>query len=273
MTNQIKQDVVDFIYRNAEYIQTFKFFGWEPLLVFESIKYIIDNTSQVLWKRFEIVTNTTVLSDEIGEYLERDFADIFFSIDSENIFDYDRVFALIDKYHLGDKIYFNLIISPGKEEFAMSQFEKLYSHGYKNFNILPVYFTKIWWKKNLLNLSNFLKRIIELSLSDSRIKLYGFQKNNWYNYALTYSSLFLDLDFNCYYSDFISTRFGMNKREELALGKISDMDLSQDINSDKQKRLLLEVEQEIIGKMQWQKELHQIMDYFSLYLNQKSNGY
>gem|GEM_PF-6481819 len=53
-----------------------------------------------------------MLNDEICDYLEKYFEIVFFSIDSENFFDYNNVFKLIDRYNLNNKVYFNLIISP-----------------------------------------------------------------------------------------------------------------------------------------------------------------
>lgn len=261
--------IVDFILKNYKFINVFKFFGWEPLLAFENIKYIIDKTYNIFWNKFEIVTNTTLLNDNIWEYFSKYFETIFFSIDSENEFNYEKVFKFINKYNLKDKVYFNLIISPWKEKESLKQFEFIYKNWYKNFNLLPVYFIKNWEKENLLDLSNMIKKIIlDKSLIDIDIKLYWFQDNNWYNALLTYSSVFIDIDLKIYYSDFVSTRIWKTIKEELFLWNFSDFNFNN-INLDIIRKKLEIHEKKIIANIKWQSELHKIMDYFSKYLNIK----
>lgn len=262
----------DFIKLNKDNINRFKFFWWEPLLRWNDIKNIIDNTKTYLWNKFEIVTNTTLLNDEIWLYFYNYFEIIFFSIDSENQFNYEKVFNFINKHNLKDKVYFNLIISPSKEEIAYEQFFKIYSAWYKNFNILPVYFMKKWSKDNLLNLSKVLKKIIDLSIIDSSIKLYWFQSNNWYNSSLINDSLFIDTNLNIYYSDFVSTFYWKDIKNDLFISKIEPIiNISNFILGNK-KNILLDFEKKLIDKIDWQKQLHLIMDYFSIYLNKKLNG-
>lgn len=262
----------NFIKLNKDNINRFKFFWWEPLLRWNDIKNIIDNTKTYLWNKFEIVTNTTLLNDEIWLYFYNYFEIIFLSIDSENQFNYEKVFNFINKHNLKDKIYFNLIISPSKEEIAYEQFFKIYSAWYKNFNILPVYFTKKWSKNNLLNLSKVLKKIIDLSIIDSSIKLYWFQSNNWYNSSLINDSLFIDTTLNIYYSDFVSTFYWKDIKNDLFISKIEPITTISNLILGNKKNILLDFEKKLINKIDWQKQLHLIMDYFSIYLNKKLDG-
>ncbi len=258
--------IIDFIKENELSINRFKFFGWEPLLAWKNIKYIIDETQNIFWNKFEIVTNTTLLTDEIGEYFEKYFEIIFFSIDSENIFDYNKVFNFINKYNLKEKVYFNLIISPWKENFAYEQFFKIYSSWYKNFNILPVYFTKEWQKQNLILLSIIIKKILNKSLLDNTIRLYWFQENSWYNSSLMNNSLFIDIDLNMYYSDFVSTYLWKWIKNVLFIWNIKSINI-QNIDYQFFKERLVNYENKVNALVKWQKELHKIMDYFSHYLN------
>lgn len=262
----------NFIKLNKDNINRFKFFWWEPLLRWNDIKNIIDNTKIYLWNKFEIVTNTTLLNDEIWLYFYNYFEIIFFSIDSENQFNYEKIFNFINKHNLKNKVYFNLIISPSKEEIAYEQFLKIYSAWYKNFNILPVYFTKKWSKDNLLNLSKVLKKIIDLSIVDSSIKLYWFQSNNWYNSSLINDSLFIDTNLNIYYSDFVSTFYWKDIKNDLFISKIEPITNIPNFILGNKKNILLDFEKKLIDKIDWQKQLHLIMDYFSIYLNKKLNG-
>lgn len=262
-------DILNFIKNNYEFINRFKFFWWEPLLAFEDIKYIINNSKDLLWNKFEIVTNTTLLNDEIWEYFNKYFEIIFFSIDTENKFDFEKVFNFIDKYNLASKIYFNLIISPWKEEEAYQQYLKIYNNGYKNFNILPVYFTKEWTNNNLSELSKIMKFILDTSLIDKDIKLYWFQSNTWYNKSLVNDSLFIDLDSRLYYSDFVSTYMWKQIKKELLLWDINELFLNKNINLINKQLILKLYEANLSSKIKWQNNLHKLMDYFSKYLNTK----
>lgn len=262
----------NFIKKNKDNINRFKFFWWEPLLRWNDIKYIVDNTNLFIWNKFEIVTNTTFLNEEIWLYFYKYFEIIFFSIDSENEFNFEKVFNFINNYNLKDKLYFNLIISPWKEEFAYNQFFKIYTAWYKNFNILPVYYTKKWSKSNLLDLSNILKKIIDMSIIDSWINLYWFQSNNWYNSSLMNDSLFIDNTLNIYYSDFVSTFYWKKVKDSLFIWDINSWFIISDLVLEDKKSTLLNFEWKLIEDISWQKQLHLIMDYFSIYLNKKLNG-
>lgn len=263
------KEIISFIWKNKNEINRFKFFWWEPLLAWKNIKIIIDSTKEFIWNNYEIVTNTTLLNDEIWKYFSLYFSIIFFSIDSENDFDYNMVFGFLDKYNLKDKVYFNLIISPWKEDFAFNQFEKLYKNWCKNFNILPVYFTKSWTKENLLILSSIMKKILDLKILDSKINLYWFQNNSWYNSSLINESLFIDIDLNLYYSDFVSTYLWKAIKDKLLIWDLTSW-VNLDIDTKQFREELINYENSIIIEKKWQLELHKIMDYFSNYLNKKN---
>lgn len=269
--NLLKQDlntIINFINLNKNKINKFKFFWWEPLIAWDNVKTIIDSTYKILWNKFEIVTNTVLLSDEVGEYFRNYFNIIFFSIDSENSFDYDKIFYFISKYNLKDKVYFNLIISPWKEKEAYEQFSYIYKIWYKNFNLLPVYFTKIWTKDNLVLLSQYTKNILDVSLLDKKIKLYWFQSNSWYNSSLINESLFIDIDLWVFYSDFVSTRIWKEIKKSLYIWNTKEISLGN-IDISWYRDILFKFEEDYIYKIKWQRELHKIMDYFSNYLNIK----
>ncbi len=270
LSNENVNEIIAFIKKSYKFINNLKFFWWEPLLSFDTIKKIIDSTCDLLWNKFQIVTNTSILNDKIWEYFNMYFEKIFFSIDSENPFNYKKNIDFINKHSLKNKIFLNLIISPKKEEFAYNQFLKLYDEQIKNFNILPVYYTKEWNKNNLHDLSKYLKYILDLSIEDKKIYLYWFKKNDGYNSSLINDSLFIDTDLKVYYSDIVSTNIWLKYKKELYISDLKKISLNElDIN-DKQDKFNL-IEEELIKDIKWQKELHEIMDYFSKYLNTKSN--
>ncbi|MDD3302444.1 MAG: radical SAM protein [Candidatus Gracilibacteria bacterium] len=270
LSDQDIEMIVNFINKNYKSINSFKFFGGEPLLVWKNIKYIIEKTHKKINNQFEIVTNTSILNDEILNYFKIYFSKIFFSIDSEKIFDYEEVFSFIDKYNLEDKTYFNLIISPKKEETAYNQFIKIYNNGYKNFNILPVYFTKNWEKENLLNLSTIMKKILDKAISDKQLKLYGFQSNKGYNSSLINGSLFINTDLKVYFSDIVSTHIGAKIKDKLFLCDLDNLSLDEKIDMKSKTKEIEVYEKVIIKDIKGQMQLHELMDYFSKYLNNKN---
>lgn len=261
--------IIDFINRNYLSIDRFKFFGWEPLLSFKDIKYIIDKTKNYNLN-YEIVTNTSLLNDEIWEYFQKYFYIIFFSIDSENDFDYVKVWNFIKKFHLQNKLYFNLIISSWNHEIALNQFLKLYEMWFKNFNILPVYYTKTWSDEELVWLSKTMKIVLDKSLIDNKIKLYWFQQNLWYNNSLLNKSIFIDMDLKLYYTDFVSTKLWKMIKNDLFLEKIDKFEINEKLNFENKQNLLTNYEKNITKNILWQQKLHKIMDYFSNYLNKKN---
>lgn len=275
-TGSIKSDTTDavihFSKSNSSHINEFKFFWWEPLLQSGNIQYIINKTFWDLGTNFEIVTNTSLLMKNTGmwSYFRDYFKRIFFSVDSENSFEYDTIFDFINNFWLKEKVYFNLIVSPWKEAIFFKQFEYLYNAGYNNYNILPIYFSKQWEKVHLKNFWRIMKQILQTALENDDIQLYWFQKNNWYNASLSNESLFIDIDWWVYYSDFVCTRLWAPLKNQLRIGHVNDMNLSdirllQTIHE--MKNLLQDYTNKISEHILGQPELHKMMDYFSKYLN------
>lgn len=272
ISKQNQDNILDFLKNNYENINTFKFFWWEPLLAFDVIKNIIDNSISYLWSNFIIVTNTSILNDEIWDYFKKYFKQIFFSIDSENLFDYKKVQNFIDKYDLKDKIYFNLVINPWEEKESYNQFKKLYKLWYKNFNILPIYFTKTWSKQDLEYLWEIMKNILNISIKDNSLELYWFQENHWDNSSLINKSFFIDVDWLMYYSDIISNFFWENLKNLLFLWKIEKIFLKDFFDKDfsKQQKIISNTLENIYNNVIGQKQLNKMINYFSIYLNSKN---
>ncbi len=263
---ETKQDISQFIQANQDQLESFKFFGWEPLLAFSDIQDILEQQKN---NNFSMVTNTSLLKDIHGPYLQKNFKILFFSIDSENDFDFIRVQKFIEKYHLEKKVYFNLIISPWKEIDAYKNFCKLYDAGMRWFNILPVYFTQNWTKNDLQHLSAIMKKICQLASTDDTLRLYGFQENNGYDTSLFNNVLFIDIDGSIYYSDIVSTFYGQEIKQDLYLGDIKNTSLEELKKVDfwEKKAIIESLEQKIYSQVSWQQQLHELMDYFSKYMN------
>jgi hypothetical protein len=154
-------------------------------------------------------------------------------------------------------------------------FEYLYKFWIKNYNILPVYHTKIWHKNSLVLLSKFMKKILDLSLKDKEIKLFWFQENDWYETNLFNNVIFVDVDWKVYFSDIVTTIEGKSLKDDLYIWEIKQLTLDEikAFDYSKARKKIDELEDEINGRVKWQKELHKLMDYFSKYLNyKKENG-
>lgn len=264
------EDIVNFLKFNSQYINTVKFFGWEPILVFDDIKHIIENTKDEIWNKFVIVTNAKILNDEIWEYFSKYFETIFFSIDTENDFNYEKVINFINQFSLNHKLYFNIVINPWEENNSLEQFTILKEYWINKYNILPVYYTKEWNKKNLLALSENIKNILNFNLD-----YYWFQQNEGYVSSLINESFFIDTDSKIYYSDIVSTYLWNPYKRHLFIWDIAESNLNDFINLDfwKYKKIIKVLENFVYNKSEWQKELHEIMDYFSVYLNNNWNDF
>ena len=267
ISSDTRDHITHFIKNNKSYIESFKFFWWEPLLAWKDIEHIITQNS--LPQKYWMVTNTSLLRDELGEYLQKHFSTLFFSIDSENDFDFIRIQRFIEKYNLEKQVYFNLIISPGKEADAYKNFSKLYSSGMRGFNILPVYFTQAWSKTDLKNLSAVMKSICDKASREPSLRLYGFQENSGYDSSLFNHVIFIDIDGSMYYSDIVSTFYGQDIKQEMYLWHISYTSLQdlEKVDFSKKKEIIHTLEEQIYQKVSGQKQLHELMDYFSTYMN------
>lgn len=263
-------NIIEFIQENQNFIQRFKFFWWEPLLAKNTIHKILEHFPEN--NNFEIVTNTTLLDDKIWEKLQNQFTLIFFSIDSENDFDFEKNIEFIKKYDLEKKLYFNIIVDPQNISAAKLQFQDLYQAGMRGYNFLPIYFTKPWNNNQLKEFSIFMKSVLDLSLDDNSLRLYGFRENKGYDASLINPSIFIDVDGKIYYSDFVSTFLWKKIKDELYLWKLWNFSLEkiENFDFDKQKKALHWLENKINQWVEWQKQLHKIMDYFSEYLNKKN---
>jgi hypothetical protein len=121
-------------------------------------------------------------------------------------------------------------------------------------------------------LSKIMKEILDLSLEDNSLKLYWFQENLWEELKLANNTIFIDIDWKIYYSDIVSTFTWKKIKKDLFLWEIKKIKLEEieNYNFQKQKEIISKLEENIYNKVKWQRELKKIMDYFSVYLNNKN---
>lgn len=152
-----------------------EFFWWEPLLEFEKIKLIVENT-YLLWIKYIIVTNWKLFSDEILEFLEKYNFDVVFSISLFNSVFLDEQKTIFKKYDIS-KYIINFIIEPKKELQMYEVFKKLITLWFKRFNMLPAHYTIEWSEENLGFLDILLEKINKVKLA---------LNNRWYNINIYY---------------------------------------------------------------------------------------
>ncbi len=268
-----RNEIVDFIVKNQNYIWDFKFFGWEPLLAFPDVKYIVSNSKNKIKNDFfELVTNTSLIKKEHLEYFSKNLKTLYFSVDNENIFRENLFLDIIKNYPaLERKIYINLIIDPKKIKQSKQLFDRLYDIWFYWYNLLPIYFTKIWDKQELQELSVFIKYILDLSIKENKLRMYWFMNGKWWESKLSYNSLFINIDKKIYYSDMVSTFMWAKIKNELYIWETDKLKLEKlnNFELENKKEILRNLEQEVTNKVKWQKQLQKLMDYFSLYLNNK----
>lgn len=140
---------LEFIEKSNEEI-TINFFGWEPLLNFWKIKNIVDNT---FWKvkKFSIWTNWRLLNEKILKYLSEKKFSIYLSIDNIDNWKFLN-FDLLSNFK--NNFFINFILDPDYINFENSKklWDFLIEKWFEKFNLMPVYTTKKWKKKSLIEL-------------------------------------------------------------------------------------------------------------------------
>jgi sulfatase maturation enzyme AslB (radical SAM superfamily) len=263
---------INFLKKNNNQISKVKFFWWEPLLEWQKIIEIINQTNSFINNNYEIVTNWSLLNNNTLDYFLKYFSNVFFSIDTENKTDYN-ILEQYNNLNIFKRILsYNIIIIPWEERLFLDRFLELYNNWYRKFNIMPVYFTMDRNKKQLTELSKVMKYILDKSLEDKTLILNGFMENKWKEIALVNKDIFVDVDWQIYYSDIISTKQWSKYKKELYLWNINDFDLSSLGNKNflENDNVIKKFEDEIYENIKWQKELKKIMDYFSVYLTDKN---
>ncbi len=179
---------IDFINKekNIDYFHI-NFFGWEPLLWFEKIKKIINwiNNKKV---KYSIWTNWNLLNKEKLDFFLKNKLNISLSVNNitwfKNIYEIDKkYFKLIEINFINDPDYlFN----------SKKIFDKILNKWFKNINFMPVFTTKIWDNKNLIELWKIVK-FIKNNFSDFKINYF-----NYFNWISDEKQFILDTDWYFY---------------------------------------------------------------------------
>ena len=154
-------DIINFLIKIRSQFNkiTIEFFGGEPLLAWDKIKYFIDLTNQNnLNLNYKITTNWLLLNQEIVTYFDKYFDIIYVSLNDINKLYLDKFKKIITLINKKEKYYITFIYHPNicyKTHIKILNY--LISLWYNQFNILPVYMYKNYSLEEFENLENFLK--------------------------------------------------------------------------------------------------------------------
>ena len=104
MSAEVGKRAIDYVLENSGNIKNIEvdLFGGEPLMVFDTIKEIVDYAKEKdkLYNkniRFTMTTNATLLNDEIIDYIDKNMGNIILSIRVDGSGCYDRILPNIKK--------------------------------------------------------------------------------------------------------------------------------------------------------------------------------
>ena len=160
MSAEVGKKAIDYVLENSGSIKNIEvdLFGGEPLMVFDTIKEIVDYAKEKdkLYNkniRFTMTTNATLLNDEIVDYIDKNMGNIILSIDGRKEVN-DNVRIRVDGSGCYDRILPNIKKmvdrrDPSKQYYARGTFTRnntdfyedvmaLANEGFKEISIEPV---------------------------------------------------------------------------------------------------------------------------------------
>lgn len=172
LSNKNIDDFLFFLDYNKNEVNYFhiNFFGWEPLLSFDKIKYFIQN-NKIKNIKYSIWTNWDLFDDEKIDFLIKNNFKIQLSIDNITwIKDYD----FLKKY--SNFLEINFINDPDYLHNSEFIFQTLDNLKFKKINFMPVFTTKNRGKIQFSKLLNLKKYVDKNAIND--IMFYSYF--NWF---------------------------------------------------------------------------------------------
>jgi sulfatase maturation enzyme AslB (radical SAM superfamily) len=146
-----------------------KFFGGEPLLKWNLIKKIVNNTKC----KYELTTNGILLNKQKLEFMKKNKFELRISIDgktktqkTERGIETNKLVNMLKEYK--NYVIINMVISPNNVNKFYENFNYLYLKGFVKFNFLPAFYNK-WNKENIILLKKQLFKIIPLIKKNKEI--------------------------------------------------------------------------------------------------------
>lgn len=199
LSYDIIEKYINFIKFNRDKINELRieFFWWEPLLEYEKIKYIVEQTKKLNIAKYSIVTNWELLSQDKIDFFNNNNFDIIFSIAIHSLWILKRK----DLFNTNLKNFLiNFIIEPWKELYMYEIFKKLIKIWFRRFSLIAIRYTKKRSSENLKHLGNLLNKIRKindwLKLSNIDLWLFTWKNNDDFDKWIWKNDFEIVLDYN-----------------------------------------------------------------------------
>ncbi|MFT4304432.1 MAG: radical SAM protein [Candidatus Woesearchaeota archaeon] len=214
-----------------------KFFGGEPLLEWELIKKIVQNYKC----KYELTTNGILLNTNKIRFMIRNNFEIRVSIDGDDN-SQKKNREIISKNIIRkilpfkENIILNMVIAANQVTEFTNNFNYLTKKGFRNFNLLPAFYTK-WNKKEINELKNQLNLVTQIIKDNSKIYIRN-KDINKKNYLFN-DGYVIDTDGGIYNTNKIMINPFYSKKNEYKIANIKKIDdiktIKIDANKIKQK--------------------------------------
>ncbi len=229
--NNISKKVIDqsliFLEKNNFNIEKVKFFGWEPLLKKDYIKYIVTNFPKNVKKNFYITTNATLIEENFMLFARNNNIKLTFSIDwnSKTIWinritkwwkDLSNIIIKNTKKY-NDFIRINQVITSNNSKDFFANFKFIYDLWVRKFNFLPEYYSE-WSKQWLKNLNKWFNEIFNFYKEWNQFELVNLE--NYSNISFFNLWLIIDTDWSIYWTNLILSWVFEKYKKDLILWNI-----------------------------------------------------
>lgn len=278
ISKEITEQSLKFVEKNKFNIKKIKFFGWEPLLKKNSIKYIVENFPLIDTPLYYITTNSILVDKIFFNYCKKNNIYLTFSIDwnistlsknriLENWWNLSKTIINKTKKY-SDFIRVNqVIISQNSKDF-FSNFKYIYDLWVRKFNFLPAYYIE-WSKEWLKNLKEWFNQIFDFYREWNSFELVNLE--NYSDISFFNLWLIIDTDWSVYWSNLILSKKFEKYKKDLLIWDVFSW-LKYDIFDLSFKKDYIEKLWKIIKK-EYSENVLKSVKYIDLILNNFCNEY
>lgn len=162
-TEETLAPIIEFIHKQKSSHQIFhlNYFGWEPLLEFDLIRYCINQFKDYPYITYSIGTNGLLMTEDMLAFFYENKVQVCISIDGES---YMKLFENKKFLFAYPYLQTNFILSPENIDSALRLLLKTQKLWVKKLNFIPVYFTQKWNERTLRSLYRFRKSLNLLNI-------------------------------------------------------------------------------------------------------------
>lgn len=279
MKKNINKKVIDDSFRllkdNKIDITSIKFFWWEPLIMKDEVKYIIENIEDKWTVKFYLTTNSLLINDDFINFSKTINLNLTFSIDWKIWINWDNritqqwkqiwdeVAEKVKKYW--EYIKINQVITPNNSKYFFENFEYIYGLWIRKFNFLPAYYIP-WTKKSLQELKIWFDKIltyVRIWNTFDLVNLENFSEMSFFNKWIV-----IDTDGKIYWTNLILNKKFEKYKNDLLIWNTFDKSLNISIIGDNYLKKIDE-----ILKKEYSLEIIKSVEYIDLILNNFCNEF